>query len=177
MAINWEFSWDYWPEHLYVPVTSAHGLSYSQHSDWFSRTRILEKSKEKLYNISAKGRVTQWHFHCIQSVRSESVRPAGAKGFMGGLLNLWTCFRSSYLWGQGSNLSFFEQWYFRGKVTYWVVNESLLNKWMKRKINVSVPQRIEAKNWEILALILIMYRCESWTIKKAECQRIDAFEL
>ena len=21
-----------------------------------------------------------------------------------------------------------------------------------------------------------MYRCESWTIKKAECQRIDAFE-
>ena len=23
----------------------------------------------------------------------------------------------------------------------------------------------------------IMYRCESWTIKKAECQRIDVFEL
>ena len=23
----------------------------------------------------------------------------------------------------------------------------------------------------------IMYECESWTIKKAECQRIDAFEL
>ena len=22
-----------------------------------------------------------------------------------------------------------------------------------------------------------MYRCESWTIKKAECRRIDAFEL
>ena len=22
-----------------------------------------------------------------------------------------------------------------------------------------------------------MYRCESWTIKKAECQRIDVFEL
>ena len=24
---------------------------------------------------------------------------------------------------------------------------------------------------------VIMYRCESWTIKKAECQRTDAFEL
>ena len=24
---------------------------------------------------------------------------------------------------------------------------------------------------------VIMYECESWTIKKAECQRIDAFEL
>ena len=23
----------------------------------------------------------------------------------------------------------------------------------------------------------VMYRCESWTIKKAGCQRIDAFEL
>ena len=24
---------------------------------------------------------------------------------------------------------------------------------------------------------VVMYRCESWNIKKAECQRIDAFEL
>ena len=24
---------------------------------------------------------------------------------------------------------------------------------------------------------MVMYRCESWTIKKAKCQRIDAFEL
>ena len=24
---------------------------------------------------------------------------------------------------------------------------------------------------------LVMYGCENWTIKKAECQRIDAFEL
>ena len=24
---------------------------------------------------------------------------------------------------------------------------------------------------------VVMYRCESWAIKKAECQRIDAFEL
>ena len=24
---------------------------------------------------------------------------------------------------------------------------------------------------------VVMYDCESWTLKKAECQRIDAFEL
>ena len=24
---------------------------------------------------------------------------------------------------------------------------------------------------------VVMYGCESWTIKKAECQRIDAFEM
>ena len=28
-----------------------------------------------------------------------------------------------------------------------------------------------------MAYPVLMYRCESWTIKKAECQRIDAFEL
>ena len=28
-----------------------------------------------------------------------------------------------------------------------------------------------------MVLPVIMYGCESWTIKKAECQRIDIFEL
>ena len=28
-----------------------------------------------------------------------------------------------------------------------------------------------------MIFLLVMYRCESWTIKKAECQRINAFEL
>ena len=28
-----------------------------------------------------------------------------------------------------------------------------------------------------VVLLVVMYGCESWTIKKAECQRIDAFEL
>ena len=28
-----------------------------------------------------------------------------------------------------------------------------------------------------MVFLVIMYGCESWTIKKAECRRIDAFEL
>ena len=28
-----------------------------------------------------------------------------------------------------------------------------------------------------MVFLVVMYRCESWTVKKAECQRIDAFEL
>ena len=28
-----------------------------------------------------------------------------------------------------------------------------------------------------MVFLVAMYECESWTIKKAECQRIDAFEL
>ena len=30
---------------------------------------------------------------------------------------------------------------------------------------------------DCLFKVAVMYGCESWTIKKAECQRIDAFEL
>ena len=28
-----------------------------------------------------------------------------------------------------------------------------------------------------MVFLVVMYGCESWTIKKAECRRIDAFEL
>ena len=30
---------------------------------------------------------------------------------------------------------------------------------------------------KVMAFPVVMYGCESWTIKKTECQRIDAFEL
>ena len=39
---------------------------------------------------------------------------------------------------------------------------------------------ISSNNIPILFLgffSLVMYECESWTVKKPECQRIDAFEL
>ena len=31
--------------------------------------------------------------------------------------------------------------------------------------------------WQATVFPVVMYGCASWTIKKAECQRIDAFEL
>ena len=30
---------------------------------------------------------------------------------------------------------------------------------------------------QVMVFPVVMYECESWTIKKAKCQRIDAFEL
>ena len=30
---------------------------------------------------------------------------------------------------------------------------------------------------KVMVFPIVLYRCESWTIKKAEYQRIDAFEL
>ena len=41
--------------------------------------------------------------------------------------------------------------------------------------DISLPTKIRL----IKAMVfpVVMYGCESWTVKKAECQRIDAFEL
>ena len=41
--------------------------------------------------------------------------------------------------------------------------------------DVTLPTKVHII--KAMAFPVVMYGCESWTIKKAECQRIDAFEL
>ena len=41
--------------------------------------------------------------------------------------------------------------------------------------DITLPTKIRLV--EAMVFPVVMYGCESWTIKKAECQRIDAFEL
>ena len=41
--------------------------------------------------------------------------------------------------------------------------------------DITLPTKVHPVKAMILPVV--MYGCESWTIKKAECQRIDAFEL
>ena len=48
--------------------------------------------------------------------------------------------------------------------------ESILKS---RHITLSTKVRLV----KAMVFPVVMYGCESWTIKKAECQRIDAFEL
>ena len=40
--------------------------------------------------------------------------------------------------------------------------------------DITLPTKV----WIVKAMVfpVVMYGCESWTIKKAECQRIDAFD-
>ena len=40
---------------------------------------------------------------------------------------------------------------------------------------ITLPTRVCLIN--AMVFPVVMYGCESWTVKKAECQRIDAFEL
>ena len=41
--------------------------------------------------------------------------------------------------------------------------------------DINLPTKV----YTVKAMVspVVMYECDSWTIKKAECQRIDAFEL
>ena len=41
--------------------------------------------------------------------------------------------------------------------------------------DVTLPTKVHLV--KAMVFLVVMYRCETWTIKKAECQRIDAFEL
>ena len=41
--------------------------------------------------------------------------------------------------------------------------------------DVTLPTKVRPV--KAMVFPVVMYRCESWTIKKAECQRIDAFKL
>ena len=46
---------------------------------------------------------------------------------------------------------------------------------MLKSRDVSLPTKVCLV--KAMVFPLVMYGCESWTIKKGECQRIDAFEL
>ena len=41
--------------------------------------------------------------------------------------------------------------------------------------DITLPMKVRLV--KALVFLVVMYGCESWTVKKAECRRIDAFEL
>ena len=57
---------------------------------------------------------------------------------------------------------------------------------LRRKIMINLDSILKSRDitWptkvhlvKTIVFPVVMYGCESWTVKKAECQRIDAFEL
>ena len=41
--------------------------------------------------------------------------------------------------------------------------------------DITLPKKVHLV--KAMVFEVVMYGCESWTVKKAECRRIDAFEL
>ena len=44
-----------------------------------------------------------------------------------------------------------------------------------KSTDITLPTKVHVV--KAMVFLVVMYECESWTIKKAECQRIDAFKL
>ena len=59
-------------------------------------------------------------------------------------------------------------------LTPWKKSMTNLDSTLKSR-DVTLPTKIHLV--KAMVFPVVMYGCESWTVKKAECQRIDAFEL
>ena len=61
-----------------------------------------------------------------------------------------------------------------------------IKRLLGRKVMTNLDSILKSKDTTLPAKVhlvkamvfpVVMYGCESWTVKKAQCQRIDAFEL
>ena len=89
-------------------------------------------------------------------------------------------------WGNNGNS---ERLYFGGsKITadddcsHEIKSHLFLGKEVMNNLDNMLKSRdiaLSSKVHQVMAMVfpVVMYGCESWTIKKAECRRIDAFEL
>ena len=67
---------------------------------------------------------------------------------------------------------------FQAKVLEWVVIAfSEMTNLVSTLKNRDVTLLTKVRLVNTMVFPVVMNRCESWTLKKAECQRIDAFEL
>ena len=60
------------------------------------------------------------------------------------------------------------------KVMTLVITFNILDSIVKSR-DITLPTKVHLV--KAMVFPVVMYGCKSWTIKKAECQRIDAFEL
>ena len=89
-------------------------------------------------------------------------------------------------WGNNGNS---ERLYFLGsKITADGDYNHEIKRWLLlgRKVMTNLNSVLKSKDFTLprkvhivkaMVFPVVMYGCEHWTIKKAECQRIDAFEL
>ena len=69
-----------------------------------------------------------------------------------------------------------------GDCSHKIKRHSLLRRKVMANLDSALKSRdiilpTKAHIVKVTVFPVVMYRCESWTIKKAECQRVDAFKL
>ena len=92
----------------------------------------------------------------------------------------------AHRWGNSVNSSDFIFWGFKitadGDCSHEIERCLLLGRTVMTNLDsilksrdITLPTKVRLV--KAIVFIVVMYGCESWTIKKAEHQRIDAFEL
>ena len=109
-------------------------------------------SKLRLTKIMASGPITSWE------IDGETVETVSDFIFWG-----------SKITADGDNSHEFKRRLLLGKKVMTNLDSILKSR------DITLPTKVHL----VKAMIFpgLMYGCESWTVKKAECQRIDAFEL
>ena len=84
---------------------------------------------------------------------------------------------ADFIWGGGgSNITA------HGDCSHEIKRRLLLGRKVMTNLDSTLKSRDVALTTKVrlvkaMVFPVVMYRCDSWTIKKAECRRIDAFEL
>ena len=93
----------------------------------------------------------------------------------------------SKTWGHGTQSHHFianrrgksrssDRFYFLGLQNHWTVTAVMTNlDSMLQSRDITLPSEVCIV--KAMVFPVVMCRCESWTIKKSECQKVDAFEL
>ena len=83
----------------------------------------------------------------------------------------WNQWQTFFSWLQNHCLWWLQPWHL---LASWKKNYDKPRQHIKSR-DITLPTEVHLV--KAMVFPVIMYGCESWTIKKAECQRIDAFEL
>ena len=83
---------------------------------------------------------------------------------------------SDFFWGEGSKITA------DGDCSHEIKRRLLLGRKVMSNLDSILKSRditLPTKVHLVKAMVfpVVMYECESWTVKKTECQRTDAFEL
>ena len=108
--------------------------------------------KLKKTKIMASGPITSWE------IDRETVETVSDFIFLG-----------SKITADGDCSHEIKRWLLLGRKTMTNVDSILKSR------DITLPTKVHLV--KAMVFPVVMYGCESWTVKKAECQKIDAFEL
>ena len=162
--IMWNASLDEAQAWIKVPGKNINNLRYADD------TTLMAESEEELKNLFMK-------------VKEESEK-VGLK------LNIQKAKTMASRWGNSwGNNENSDRLYFLGlqnHCRWWCSHEIKRHLLLGRKVITNLDSILKSRDdilptkvhlVKAMVFPVVKYRCESWTIKKAECRRIDAFEL